>query len=153
MYQLLLSRSPHIDLLSAAPADVGQMATSESRSLQQSNPYREKYVQWLNKDSESKACYDFIVTSPLEDCQQQPGQSRGGISRTTFVEVKTTRFPDLNVFELSLWEWQFATAQPKVNYHIYRVFNAADPSNCRVVILRDVLRLIQARRVKLCLAT
>ena len=35
------------------------------------------------------------------------------------VEVKTTRFDELNVFELSRWEWQFATANPRVgrSYH------------------------------------
>jgi hypothetical protein len=97
--------------------------------------------------------------------------------------VKTSRFPDLNVFELSLWEWEFANAQPRVwytsycmqlfyhlqihtyihtyiliklhiqvNYHIYRVFNASDPANCRVTILRDVPRLVRERRIKLCLA-
>ena len=64
-------------------------------------------MQWMNKDGESKACYDFIVH---EDSQQL----RSAVGRTTFVEVKTSRFPDLNVFELSLWEWEFANAQPRV---------------------------------------
>eukprot|EP00597_Dinobryon_sp_UTEXLB2267_P004169 CAMPEP_0170062060 /NCGR_PEP_ID=MMETSP0019_2-20121128/3420_1 /TAXON_ID=98059 /ORGANISM="Dinobryon sp., Strain UTEXLB2267" /LENGTH=453 /DNA_ID=CAMNT_0010268097 /DNA_START=110 /DNA_END=1472 /DNA_ORIENTATION=- len=93
----------------------------------------EQPLQWLNQHGESRASYDFIVTAT-------PSAGSAGRGRSTFIEVKTTRFSDLNVFELSLWEWQFATALPRVNYHVYRVFNAADP------------RLIAERRVKLCLA-
>jgi hypothetical protein len=102
-------------------------------------------VQWLNKDAESRAAYDFIVTEP-------PSPSPAGGSRTTFVEVKTTRFCDLNVFEISLWEWRFAVSEPRVNYHLYRVYNASDPTNCRVVIYKDLLRLLEERKIKLCLA-
>ena len=71
--------------------------------------------------------------------------------RTTYVEVKTTRFEDLNTFEISLWEWQFATANPKVRYHIYRVFNAGDRYKVRIVVVEDILELITARKVRLCL--
>jgi hypothetical protein len=56
------------------------------------------------------------------------------------------------VFEVSLWEWEFATANPRVRYHIYRVYNAGDLDRVRIVVLEDVLRLITERRVKLCLA-
>jgi hypothetical protein len=66
--------------------------------------------------------------------------------------VKTSRFDDLNVFELSLWEWQFATGNPRVRYHIYRVLNAGDPNKVRIVVIEDVLQMIQERKVKLCLA-
>ncbi len=68
-------------------------------------------MQWVNKDGESKACYDFIVH---EDKDKDSQQLRSAVGRTTFVEVKTSRFPDLNVFELSLWEWEFANALPRV---------------------------------------
>ena len=110
-----------------------------------SSPASEQPLHWLNQLGESRASYDFIVTTA-------PSAESAGRGRSTFIEVKTTRFCDLNVFELSLWEWQFATALPRVNYHVYRVFNAMDPLNAKVVILKDLPRLVAERRVKLCLA-
>ncbi len=76
------------------------------------------------------------------------------------------------MFEVSLWEWDFATGQSlggsgsaggsggclggggagAVPYHFYRVFNAQDPFNARIEIVRDVVQAVAARRVKLCLA-
>ena len=65
------------------------------------------------------------------------------------------------MFEVSLWEWDFATGQNlgsggggagAVPYHIYRVFNAQDPFNARIEIVRDVVQAVAAKRVKLCLA-
>jgi hypothetical protein len=94
-------------------------------------------VEWVNEREESRAAYDIVT------------RGRGG---TTFVEVKTTRFDDLNVFEMSLWEWQFATALPRVRYHLYRVFNAGDLDKVRIVVVEDVLQMVSERRVKLCLA-
>jgi hypothetical protein len=36
------------------------------------------------------------------------------IKQMMYIEVKTTRFRDNNVFEVSLPEWDFATRNPKV---------------------------------------
>ena len=102
----------------------------------------EQRLQWMNQYEESKACYDFIMTDNRSI----------GKDRQVFVEVKTTRFSDLNVFEMSLWEWQFATSEPRVPYHVYRVFNAGDPQNVRIVILKDILSLLTEKKLKLCIA-
>ena len=99
-------------------------------------------IQWLNEVEESRAAYDFIVTN----------NQIIGKDRTTYIEVKTTRFSDLNVFELSLWEWEFAVKEPRVPYHIYRVLNAGDAANVKMVIVKDVLKSVQERNIKLCLA-
>eukprot|EP01038_Epipyxis_sp_PR26KG_P012559 gene12559-16843_t len=98
-------------------------------------------IQWLNKDVESKAPYDFIVTYPHIH----------GREKTQFIEVKTSRF-DLNVFELSLWEWKFATSDPIPSYHIYRIFNGNDPKNIKIVIIKNILKLLSERKIKLCIA-
>ena len=39
-----------------------------------------------------------------------------------------------------------------VPYHLYRVYNAQDPHNARIVIIRDIVKAVTARRAKLCLA-
>ena len=111
-------------------------------------------VEWLNIKEESRAGYDIIIQQPMKVINggrivyNQSTQ----LSKTTFVEVKTTRFDDLNTFEISLWEWQFATANPRVNYHIYRVFNAGDLKRVRVVVIENILELITSRKVRLCLS-
>lgn len=111
-------------------------------------------VEWLNIEEESRAGYDIIVRQPIaiKHVGSRASSRPPSMTRTTYVEVKTTRFDDLNTFEISLWEWQFATANPRVRYHIYRVFNAGDPKRVRVVVVEDILELITSRKVRLCLS-
>lgn len=106
-------------------------------------------VQWMNEDVESKACYDLIVTTPIGKNSDSETVTR---YTTTYIEVKSTKYSDANVFELSLWEWEFAMANPKVPYHIYRVYNAGDANNVRVEIITDIQQMILDGSVKLCLA-
>jgi Domain of unknown function (DUF3883) len=110
-------------------------------------------VEWMNSAEETKAVYDLITRETKSVINTGLGASGrpSSITETTYIEVKTTRFDDLNTFEISLWEWQFATANPKVRYHIYRVFNAGDPKKVRIVVIEDVMEMITARRVRLCL--
>ena len=62
---------------------------------------------------------------------------RGDVAATTiFVEVKTTRSRDKNVFEMSPNEWSFAS-RPGVDYRVYRVFSAGDADNVRLTVVRD----------------
>ena len=111
-------------------------------------------VEWLNIEEESRAGYDIIIQQPIKVTNTGAGifNRSTQLTKTTFVEVKTTRFDDLNTFEISLWEWQFATANPRVNYHIYRVFNAGDLKKVRVVVIEDILEIITSRKVRLCLS-
>jgi hypothetical protein len=99
-------------------------------------------VSWVNELEESNAAYDLKVYDG----------GIGGLHGTVFVDVKSTWTDDRNVFFLSLDEWQFITGLPKVQYDIYRVYNAGDPSRVRVVIYHDVERLVKERKISLCLA-
>ena len=115
---------------------------SSNNSSSSSNSSRQR-VQWMNQIEETRASYDIVLTHPLSI----------GRERTKYIEVKTSRYPDKNVFEISLCEWEFATKQnPSVPYHLYRVYNAQDPANVHIVIIRDVLQAIQSRKARLCLA-
>jgi Domain of unknown function (DUF3883) len=111
-------------------------------------------VEWVNSAEETKAVYDLITRESKSVVNTGIGASGRptSITETTYIEVKTTRFDDLNTFEISLWEWQFATANPKVRYHIYRVYNAGDLKKVRIVVIEDILEMIAARRVRLCLS-
>jgi hypothetical protein len=134
-------------------------------------------VQWLNENEESRAAYDFTVTTPtglqatllrashLHNSSSDPGScststmysssyaDRGGPARTEYIEVKTTRFADRNVFEVSPFEWQFASVEPRVPDHVYRVFAAGLRQQVRILVVRDVYNRVLEGRVKLCLAT
>ena len=80
------------------------------------------------------------------------------------MEVKSTAggWPHHNTFDLSLQEWDFATADARrvggggrsslVQYHLYRVFGAGDPAAVRVRVVEDVVGAIQTREARLCLA-
>jgi len=94
-------------------------------------------VEWLNEKEETNSFYDIKVT----DCKS---------GRVTFVEVKTTRFDDKNAFEISPWEWDFAT-KPGVQYHIYRVYNAGDKSKVRVQLVRNPAAAVREHKVKMAL--
>jgi hypothetical protein len=131
-------------------------------------------VQWLNQVEESRAAYDFIVTGPGAGAEESAIVSassmhyaaadhpdRGlatsagssiGRARTEYIEVKTTRFADRNVFEISPNEWQFAAADRRVPYHVYRVFGAGDPGKVRLLVVRDVYTRVVEGTVKLCMA-
>lgn len=97
-------------------------------------------VSWLNETEDNRAAYDLTI---------DPSSSIGG--GRIFVEVKSSRFDENNVFQLSLWEWQFLTQLPVVNYHIYRVFSAQDRTKTRITVLTNVRRLVEMGRVQLCL--
>ena len=99
-------------------------------------------VTWMNLDTETRASYDITVITPTNDNREI----------TTYIEVKSTRYPYNNVFELSLWEWEFATKMPSVKFNIYRVFNVGDPKTVRIAIITDVLRMITEGSIKLCVA-
>ena len=98
-------------------------------------------VCWLNAIEDSRAAYDLTV---------DPSSSVGGVR--IFVEVKSSRYDDNNVFQLSLWEWDFLSQEPTVQYHIYRVFSVLDKQKTRIVILTNIRRLVELGRVQICLS-
>lgn len=100
-------------------------------------------VYWLNEKEETKAPYDIKVESPGANSK---------LVVTTFIEVKSTRSHENNVFDISLSEWQFATSLPKVNYHVYRVLNVGNESSVYIIKMIDILNCIDNGMAKLCLA-
>jgi hypothetical protein len=134
-------------------AMVYQYLLAQSLSSGSSSSSLSPTVEWLNIEDETRAGYDLIVRQPKRLIDNGIGTSgrNSMITETTYIEVKTTRFDDLNTFEISLWEWQFATSNPRVRYQIYRVFNAGDFKRVRIVVVEDLLELITSRKVRLCL--
>lgn len=114
------------------------------------SPHRK--VLWVNKDEESQAAYDLIVEESVAEAKDgDKRQDEGKRTKTTFIEVKATRFPDRNVFDISPNEWAFATADPPLRYDLYRVYNAGDPNNVRITIVKDLYRQIKDQKVRLAL--
>ena len=72
---------------------------------------------------------------------------RGGCA---FIEVKTSRFAEQNVFELSMPEWAFMSAEPPVRLDLYRV-NLV-PSGATITVVEDALAALKAGSVRLCMA-
>lgn len=98
-------------------------------------------VTWLNATTESKALYDILLETKKQ-----------GLSTTRFIEVKTTSSIDKNVFELSPWEYDFLSSHPRPNYDIYRVYGApASSFTPRIVVYRDVFKLLQEKSISLCM--
>eukprot|EP00041_Stephanoeca_diplocostata_P016699 m.329947 g.329947 ORF g.329947 m.329947 type:complete len:881 (-) comp20454_c0_seq2:450-3092(-) len=98
-------------------------------------------VSWVNETAETKAPYDITVTS-----------RSGEWSSTRFIEVKTTRHANHNVFDLSPFEYNFATKSPPVNYDVYRVYNAGSVEGPRISIVENLARQVTEGSVRLCLA-
>ena len=99
-------------------------------------------VDWENEHEETKAPFDIKLTS-----------RSGGLSTTVFIEVKTTRSLDRNLFELSLAEFEFAANNPPVEYHIYRVYGAgAADGAVKISVVKDPIQLLREGKTKLCMA-
>jgi len=96
-------------------------------------------VKWMNEKEETRASYDLKISD-----------AAGSLHSAEYIEVKTTKFSDKNVFELSLDEWEFAN-KPGIKYHIYRVYNAGNPLQTRITIIHNVVKAVRERRAGLCL--
>lgn len=68
----------------------------------------------------------------------------------TYVEVKTTTSDQKDIFEISVQELQFALKNQQA-FHLYRVFNAGNPSFLRIRRLRNLAAHLEGKNVKLCL--
>ena len=90
---------------------------------------------------EQNSFYDLTIVTKGE---------RQSLKAKRFIEVKTTRFEDKNVFQISPWEYDFMSSHPRPHYDIYRVYGA--PNSPRIVIYEDVYTLLQQKMIGLCLA-
>lgn len=63
---------------------------------------------------------------------------------------------DLNVFDISPLEWEFATHThthtEHMSYAIYRVYNAGDPLRVCVCVCDDVCKAVRGGWARLCIA-
>lgn len=78
------------------------------------NRAQDMSIKWLNEEEESRSSYDFML-------KYENKTSNNSKNDIIYIEVKSTRYNDKNMFEISLWEWQFASSESQVPYHIYRV--------------------------------
>ena len=102
---------------------------------------------WCRSEvSSALSCSAFCCRYDLVVCD------RGGSGVREFVEVKTSRYYDHNVFDLSYFEWDFLSREPPVQYRIYRVSGAAEAAGPRVSVIHDVLRAVKEGSARLCLA-
>lgn len=105
-----------------------------------------RQVTWLNQAEEVKAPYDLVITE-----RGAVAHKRGGGSvPTVFVEVKTTRYADNNVFDLSLFELEFMR-EPHISYVIYRVSGAGTAAP-RIDVINQPLEAAKEGRARLCMA-
>jgi hypothetical protein len=111
----------------------------------------ERAVTWLNRTEETRAPYDLTV------CERGKSAHRGGGGTSSsavsiFIEVKTTRYRDSNVFDLSYFEWEFMSHEPPVRYHIYHVTGAGDPAGAKITIIEDPVQAMKDESSRLCMA-
>ena len=91
-------------------------------------------VTWVNESNESGLPYDIVINEKTGD--------------TTFIEVKSTSSPEKYVLEISSQEIQCAFKK-KGRYHLYRVYNAGNPSAFRVSRLCNLAMNLDSKAVRL----
>ncbi|GLE01342.1 hypothetical protein PINS_up010172 [Pythium insidiosum] len=94
-------------------------------------------VKWVNETEESGLPYDITVRS-------------GASQDIEYIEVKSTRTMEKGVFEISMNELDTAGMHGS-RYSIYRVFNAGNAAQCRVVRLRNPIALVRQKKISLVL--
>ncbi|XP_060075304.1 uncharacterized protein LOC132554994 [Ylistrum balloti] len=96
-------------------------------------------VIWMNEQQETGLPYDFEMHVATET----------GIS-VIYIEVKSTVSDKKEVFEISAPQVKFAQEQ-KENFCIYRVFNAGDTDNVRLVRIHNLALCMEQKQVRLCM--
>ena len=96
-------------------------------------------MEWMNMNGESKISYDLKLM-----------HSSRAHSKTIFIEVKSTRYADKNVFYFTPSEWAYAK-QLGDSYHIYRVFNAGT-RDAWIAIVTNPNEKLEQREICLCIA-
>ncbi|XP_046338389.2 protein NO VEIN-like isoform X3 [Haliotis rufescens] len=96
-------------------------------------------VHWVNETEESGLPYDFELTCLDEDTSE---------SRTVYIEVKSTLKDEKKHFDISSREVNFAHAQKEL-YQIYRVFNAGDSQNVKLLRIDNIALKMDQGKLKL----
>ena len=90
-------------------------------------------VIWVNESAESGLPYDIVI-------------KRNDVE--IFIEVKSTSTSEKHVLEISSREIMCAY-QKQENYHLYRVYSAGNPHDCRVARLCNLASKLDAKAVSL----
>ena len=110
-------------------------------------PGVEVEIVWMNEKGNTTHPYD------LEIRQRPAGEQdevHSKMTVITYVEVKTTSSNQKEIFEISVPELQFALEKQKA-FHLYRVFNAGNPSCLRIRRLQNLASQLGRKNVKLCM--
>ena len=90
-------------------------------------------VIWVNESVESGRPYDIVIK---------------GKDVEMFIEIKSTSTSEKNVLEISSQEIKCAFEKQE-NYHLYRVYNAGNPNDCRVARLCNLASNLDKKAVSL----
>ena len=116
-------------------------------------------VEWVNEGKEALTAYDIKLTPKETKSLKETRFVEGTFCLAlvsfalTFTIVKTTKYSDKNVFEISLNEWNFMRGGGgSIHYDIYRVYSAGNPEKVCIAILKDAFQAVAAYKAQLCLA-
>lgn len=110
-------------------------------------PGMEVEIVWMNEKGNTTHPYDLEIRR-RPACVQEEEYSKTTV--ITYVEVKTTSSDQKEIFEISVPELQFALEKQKA-FHLYRVFNAGNPSCLRIRRLQNLAAQLGRKNVKLCM--
>eukprot|EP00455_Lapot_gusevi_P036152 TRINITY_DN4013_c0_g1_i2.p1 TRINITY_DN4013_c0_g1~~TRINITY_DN4013_c0_g1_i2.p1 ORF type:complete len:156 (+),score=22.76 TRINITY_DN4013_c0_g1_i2:185-652(+) len=99
-------------------------------------------VEWLNSDQECGGTYDICVKF------YQPGTQN--IIRRNYIEVKSTKNVEKDIFEISGRQWDFAVVK-RADFLIYRVYSVLDPNNIRLQKVEHPAQLWREGKIRVCL--
>lgn len=98
--------------------------------------YGAKQVKWVNEDGETGAPFDMTV-------ENDSGEQE-------FFEVKTTRSPDKDWFEVSAREWEFAQVHGDL-YTVLRVILPSAEKSVQIIRFSNPVKLCKDRVIQLAL--
>jgi hypothetical protein len=94
---------------------------------------KDHQVVWVNEIAESGLPYDIRIK---------------GKDVEIFIEIKSTSASEKHVLEISSQEIKCAF-EKREDYHLYRVYNAGNPHDCRVARLRNLASNLDTKAVSL----
>ena len=98
--------------------------------------YPDAEIQWINHHHEFGQPFDIQMIR------------KGTNNQKEFVEVKTTRIPKQNTFQISIGEVECLLVNQN-NYYIYRVYLANDDKSSTITILNQIKCHLQQKQIAL----
>ncbi len=98
--------------------------------------YPDAQIQWVNQHQETGQPFDIQIV------HKETG------NQIDLIEVKTTRIPKQNTFQISVGEVECLLANQN-NYYIYRVYYANDEKSSTITILSQIKCHLQQKQLAL----